>query len=176
MRIIFGLSLTNFFFCVSKLKGNPRWLPPQDKFSIYSTLWGKYLKEIHIRNCKTIWWQAKLKCSLDCLYQVSVFFLCVDHKSKVVAGIEQTLKKTIMYRIAIPVILLYIYIYIYIYRDVPKVFGHWFFYIFHVKPHFLKTLFQSQYLFDFYEIFTNRSENVRSFLRLFQNIFWEHRF
>jgi hypothetical protein len=67
----------NFFFFVSKLKRNPRWLPPQDKFSIYSTLWGKYLKEIHIRNYKTIWWQAKLKCSLDCLYQVSVvFFVC----------------------------------------------------------------------------------------------------
>ena len=39
-----------------------------------------------------------------------------------------------------------------------------FYYIFHIKPQFLKTLFQSQFLFDFDEIFTNRSENVRSFL------------
>jgi hypothetical protein len=148
------LSLTNFFFCVSKLKGNPRWLPPQDKFSIYSTLWGKYLKEIHIRNCKTIWWQAKLKCSLDCLYQVSVFFLCVDHKSKVVAGIEQTLKKTIMYRIAIPVILLYIYIQ----RCAKSIRSLIFYYIFHVKPHFLKTLFQSRLLFDFDDFFTSKNE------------------
>jgi hypothetical protein len=36
-----------------------------------------------------------------------------------------------------------------------------FYYIFHIKPQFLKTLFQSQFLFDFDEIFTNRSENVR---------------
>ena len=39
-----------------------------------------------------------------------------------------------------------------------------FYYIFHIKPQFLKILFQSQFLFDFDEIFTNRSENVRSFL------------
>ena len=38
-----------------------------------------------------------------------------------------------------------------------------FYYIFHIKPPFLETLFQSQFLFDFDEIFTNRSENVRSF-------------
>jgi hypothetical protein len=42
-----------------------------------------------------------------------------------------------------------------------------FYYIFHIKPQFLKTLFQSQFLFDFDEVFTNRSENVRSFLWLF---------
>jgi hypothetical protein len=36
-----------------------------------------------------------------------------------------------------------------------------FYYIFHIKPQFFKTLF------DFDEIFTNRSENVRSFLWLF---------
>jgi hypothetical protein len=42
-----------------------------------------------------------------------------------------------------------------------------FYYIFHIKLQFLKTLFQSQFLFDFDEIFTNRSENVRSFLWLF---------
>jgi hypothetical protein len=42
-----------------------------------------------------------------------------------------------------------------------------FYYIFHIKPLFLETLFQSQFLFDFDEIFTNRSENVRSFLWLF---------
>jgi hypothetical protein len=42
-----------------------------------------------------------------------------------------------------------------------------FYYIFHIKPQFFKTLFQSQFLFDFDEIFTNRSENVRNFLRLF---------
>ena len=40
-------------------------------------------------------------------------------------------------------------------------------YIFHIKPHFFKTLFQSQFLFDFDEIFTNKSENVWSFLCLF---------
>jgi hypothetical protein len=51
-----------------------------------------------------------------------------------------------------------------------------FYYIFHIKPQFLKTLFQSQFLFDFDDFFTNRSENVRSFLWLFLNIFWEHRF
>ena len=38
------------------------------------------------------------------------------------------------------------------------------YYIFHIKPQFLKTLFQSQFVFDFDEMFTNRSENVRSFL------------
>jgi hypothetical protein len=38
------------------------------------------------------------------------------------------------------------------------------YYIFHIKPQFFKTLFQSQFLFDFDEMFTNRSENVRSFL------------
>ena len=42
-----------------------------------------------------------------------------------------------------------------------------FYYIFHVKPQFLKTLFQSQFLFDFDEIFTNRSKHVRTFLWLF---------
>ena len=42
-----------------------------------------------------------------------------------------------------------------------------FYYIFHIKPQFFKTLFQSQFLFDFDEIFTNRSEHVRSFLWLF---------
>ena len=36
--------------------------------------------------------------------------------------------------------------------------------VFNIKPQFFKTLFQSQFLFDFNEIFTNRSENVRSFL------------
>ena len=30
-----------------------------------------------------------------------------------------------------------------------------FYYIFHIKPQFFKTLFQSQFLFDFDEIFTN---------------------
>ena len=34
-----------------------------------------------------------------------------------------------------------------------------FYYIFHIKPQFFKTLFQSQLLFDFDEIFTNRIEN-----------------
>ena len=42
-----------------------------------------------------------------------------------------------------------------LYRDVQKV-G----YIFHIKPHFVKTLFQSQLMFDFDEIFTNQSVNV----------------
>ena len=51
-----------------------------------------------------------------------------------------------------------------------------FYYIFHIKPQFFKTLFQSQFSFDFDEIFTNRNENVRSFLWLFSNIFWEYRF
>ena len=44
-------------------------------------------------------------------------------------------------------------------------------YIFHIKPQFFKALFQSQFLFDFDESLTNRSENVRSFLWLFYNIF-----
>jgi hypothetical protein len=39
-----------------------------------------------------------------------------------------------------------------------------FYYIFHIKPQFFKTLFQSQFLLDFDDIFTNRSENVCSFL------------
>jgi hypothetical protein len=39
-----------------------------------------------------------------------------------------------------------------------------FFCIFHMKPQFFKTLFQSLFLFDFDDIFTNRSENVCSFL------------
>jgi hypothetical protein len=38
------------------------------------------------------------------------------------------------------------------------------YYIFHIQPQFFKTLFQSQFLFDFDDIFTNRSENVCSFL------------
>ena len=45
-----------------------------------------------------------------------------------------------------------------------------FYCIFYIKPQFFKTLFQSQFLFDkndFGDIFTNRSENVCSFLRLF---------
>jgi hypothetical protein len=34
----------------------------------------------------------------------------------------------------------------------------WFFYyIFHIKPHFLKTLFQSRLLFDFDDLFTNKN-------------------
>jgi hypothetical protein len=46
----------------------------------------------------------------------------------------------------------------YIYSLWSKVFGQMiFYYIFHIKPQFLKTLFQSQFLFDFDEIFTNRS-------------------
>jgi hypothetical protein len=40
-------------------------------------------------------------------------------------------------------------------------------YFFHVKPHFFKTLFQSQFLFDFDEICTNKSENVCSFCDYF---------
>ena len=39
-----------------------------------------------------------------------------------------------------------------------------FYYIFHIKPQFFKALFKSQFLFDFDESLTNRSENVRSFL------------
>ena len=46
-----------------------------------------------------------------------------------------------------------------------------FYYIFHIKPQFLETLFQSQFLFDFDEIFTNRSENVRSFCDYFKIFF-----
>jgi hypothetical protein len=45
-----------------------------------------------------------------------------------------------------------------------------FYYIFHIKPQFFKALFQSQFLFDFDESLTNRSENVRSFLWLFWKI------
>ena len=39
-----------------------------------------------------------------------------------------------------------------------------FYYIFHIKPQFLKTLFQSQYLFDFDEIFTNRMSEARTYV------------
>ena len=54
------------------------------------------------------------------------------------------------------------------YRDVQKVFCHCnFFYIFYIKPHFCKILFQSQFLFDFDEICTNKSENVCSFCDYF---------
>ena len=52
------------------------------------------------------------------------------------------------------------------YRDVQKVFGHcnFFLYISYKTTHFFKTLFQSQFVFDFDDMFTNRSENVCSFL------------
>ena len=52
------------------------------------------------------------------------------------------------------------------YRDVPKVSGHCNFllYIFYIKPQFLKTLFQSQFLFDFDEIFTNRTSEARTYV------------
>ena len=75
-----------------------------------------------------------------------------------VAGVEQTLKKTIMYWIAIPVILLYIYIYIYTEMCQKYSVTVIFYYIFHVKPHFWKTLFQSRLLFDFVDFFTNKNE------------------
>ncbi len=39
-----------------------------------------------------------------------------------------------------------------------------FYYIFHIKPQFLKTLFQSQFLFDFDEIFTNRASEARTYV------------
>ena len=38
-----------------------------------------------------------------------------------------------------------------------------FYYIFHIKPHFLKTLFQSQFLFDFDDFFTNKGRIKCSF-------------
>ena len=38
-----------------------------------------------------------------------------------------------------------------------------FYYIFHVKPHFLKTLFQSRLLFDFDGFFTNKNRIKCSF-------------
>ena len=38
-----------------------------------------------------------------------------------------------------------------------------FYYIFHVKPHFLKTLFQSRLLFDFDDFFTNKNRIKCSF-------------
>ncbi len=56
------------------------------------------------------------------------------------------------------------------YRDIQKVLGHSIFQlctkknVFHIKPHFFKTLFQSQFVFNFEEMFTNKSENVCSFL------------
>ena len=34
-----------------------------------------------------------------------------------------------------------------------------FYYIFHVKPHFLKTLFQSRLLFDFDDFFYQQKQN-----------------
>ena len=56
------------------------------------------------------------------------------------------------------------------YRDVQKVLGHCNFfklYILYETTFFFKTFFQSKLLFDFDEIFTNKSENVSSFLWLF---------
>ena len=38
-----------------------------------------------------------------------------------------------------------------------------FYYIFHVKPHFLKTFFQSRFLFDFNNLFTNKNRIKCSF-------------
>ena len=47
-------------------------------------------------------------------------------------------------------------------------------YVCHIKPHiFFKILFQKQFLFNFDEIFTNKSENI---CRLFSNIFYYSRF
>jgi hypothetical protein len=43
-----------------------------------------------------------------------------------------------------------------------------FYYIFHIKPQLFKTLFQSQFLFDFDDIFTNRSENICSLKYFFE--------
>jgi hypothetical protein len=40
--------------------------------------------------------------------------------------------------------------------------------IFHIKPHFFKTLFQSQLWFDFDDIFTNKSENIYVFCDYFK--------
>ena len=40
-----------------------------------------------------------------------------------------------------------------------------FYYIFHVKTHFLKTLFQSRLLFDFDDFFTNKNRIKCSFER-----------
>ena len=44
------------------------------------------------------------------------------------------------------------------YRDVQKVFGHCviFYHIFHIKPHFLKTLFPGRLLFDVDDFFINK--------------------
>ena len=47
-----------------------------------------------------------------------------------------------------------------------------FYYRFRIKPHFFKTLFQSQFLFDYDEIFINKSVKVCSFCDYF-NIFFE---
>ena len=51
------------------------------------------------------------------------------------------------------------------YRDVPKVFGHCnvLLYISY-KTTIFENIIPKSFLFDFDEIFTNRSENVRSFL------------
>jgi hypothetical protein len=38
-----------------------------------------------------------------------------------------------------------------------------FYYIFHIKPHFLKTLFKSPLLFDFDDFFTNKNRIKCSF-------------
>ena len=38
-----------------------------------------------------------------------------------------------------------------------------FYYIFHIKPQFLETLFQSQFLFDFDDFFTNKNRIKCSF-------------
>ena len=38
-----------------------------------------------------------------------------------------------------------------------------FYYIYHIKPHFFKTLFQSRLLFDFDDFFTNKGRIKCSF-------------
>ena len=45
--------------------------------------------------------------------------------------------------------------------------------IFHIKPQFFKTLFQSQFLFDFDNIFTNRSEKVCSVSIIFLQMYYQ---
>ena len=46
-----------------------------------------------------------------------------------------------------------------------------FYYVFHIKPHYFKTLFQSQFLLDFDEIFTNKGIIQCSFILYFQHNF-----
>ena len=57
----------------------------------------------------------------------------------------------------------YEFIFYYTQRRAKSIRSLIFYYIFHIKPHFLKTLFQSRLLFDFDDFFTNKNRIKCSF-------------